>query len=89
MLRIAIPNKGRLAEETRKVFDQAGLELVPRGEHALTASLGGVLAATNVGPQDVPEFVAHGAAAARITGLDLIAHSSRRLKSLTDLGFGR
>lgn len=89
MLRIAIPNKGRLAEETRSLFDQAGLELVARGERALTASLGGVFEAILVRAQDIPEFVADGAADAGITGLDLIAESGRRLESLTDLGFGR
>src|SRR5258708_3787257 len=89
MLRIAIPNKGRLAEETRSLFDQAGLELVARGERALTASLGGVFEAILVRAQDIPEFVADGAADAGITGLDLIAESGRSLESLTDLGFGR
>ena len=40
MLRIALPNKGRLAEDVRGVFSDAGLEIRANGERALTASLG-------------------------------------------------
>jgi ATP phosphoribosyltransferase len=41
MLRIALPNKGRLADEARELFNDAGLEIRAKGERALTASLGG------------------------------------------------
>ena len=88
MLRIAIPNKGRLAEDTRRLFTDAGLEVRSTGERALTASLGGVFEAIFVRAQDIPEFVADGAADVGITGLDLITESGRSLESLADLGFG-
>ncbi|HKO14752.1 MAG TPA: ATP phosphoribosyltransferase [Gemmatimonadaceae bacterium] len=89
MLRIALPNKGRLAEETRELFNDAGLEVKVRGERALTASLGGAFEAIFVRAQDIPEFVADGAADAGVTGWDLIAESSRNLHTLADLAFGR
>src|SRR6186997_2149144 len=89
MLRIALPNKGRLAEETRELFEDAGLPIRARGDRALTASLGGEFEAIFVRAQDIPEFVADGAANAGITGLDLVAESGRELDSLADLGFGR
>src|SRR5215216_4009542 len=60
MLRIALPNKGRLAEETRELFADAGLEVRARGDRALTASLGGEFEAIFVRAQDIPEFVADG-----------------------------
>src|SRR6185436_14347073 len=41
MLRIALPNKGRLSEEARELFTDAGLEIRAAGPRALTASLGG------------------------------------------------
>ena len=41
MLKLALPNKGRLADETRELFDDAGLPVRARGERALSASLGG------------------------------------------------
>ena len=42
MLKIALPNKGRLAEEARELFNDAGLEVRASGERALTAFRGGV-----------------------------------------------
>lgn len=89
MLRIALPNKGRLAEETRELFEQAGLEVRALSDRALTASLGGEFEALFVRAQDVPEFVADGAADAGVTGYDLVAESGRPLEELLDLGFGR
>ncbi len=89
MLRIALPNKGRLAEDARDLFNQAGLEVRASGERALTASLGGEFEAIFVRAQDIPEFIADGAADAGITGLDLVTESGRTLEEKLDLGFGR
>jgi ATP phosphoribosyltransferase len=89
MLRIALPNKGRLADDTRELFADAGLEVRARGERALTASLGGVFEGIFVRAQDIPEFVADGAADAGVTGWDLVSESDRVLTCLADLQFGR
>src|SRR5438067_3301738 len=89
MLRIALPNKGRLADDARELFDDAGLEVRVRGDRALTASLGGEFEAIFVRAQDIPEFVADGAADAGVTGWDLVCESERPLDALLDLGFGR
>ena len=89
MLRIALPNKGRLSEDTRELFNDAGLEVRSSGERALTASLGGVFEAIFVRAQDIPEFVADGAADVGVTGWDLVNESGRPLTSHLDLGFGR
>ena len=89
MLRIALPNKGRLADETRELLADAGLDLRFRGDRALSASLGGTCEALFVRAQDIPEFVADGAADAGVTGWDLVAETGRPLNSLLDLEFGR
>jgi ATP phosphoribosyltransferase len=89
MLRIALPNKGRLADEARALFAEAGLGVRALGERALTASLGGEFQALFVRAQDVAEFVADGAADAGVTGWDLVAESDRELVTLLDLEFGR
>ena len=89
MLRIALPNKGRLSDDARDLFNQAGLDVLVRGDRALTASLGGEFEAIFVRAQDVPEFVADGAADAGITGYDLAQESERDLDSLLDLEFGK
>ena len=89
MLRIALPNKGRLADETRELFTDAGLEVRAAGPRALTASLGGEFQALFVRARDIPEFVADGAADAGVTGFDLVRESGRALDELADLQFGR
>src|SRR4029453_10862270 len=89
MLKIALPNKGRLSEEVRELFADAGLEVRSSGERALTASLGGEFEAIFVRAQDIPEFVADGAADAGVTGWDLVCESGRPLSALLDLGFGK
>lgn len=89
MLKIALPNKGRLAEDVRELLNDAGLEVRSRGERALTASLGGEFEAIFVRAQDIPEFVADGAADAGVTGWDLVSESGRPLRQLMDLEFGR
>ncbi len=89
MLRIAIPNKGRLSEQARELFTDAGLEIRTGSERALTASLGGQFEALFVRAQDIPEFVADGAADVGVTGYDLVRESGRPLETLLDLGFGR
>ncbi|MDX2182686.1 MAG: ATP phosphoribosyltransferase [Gemmatimonadaceae bacterium] len=89
MLKIAIPNKGRLSDDARELFNDAGLEVRQAGERALTASLGGEFEALFVRAQDIPEFVADGAADAGVTGLDLVRESGRALTEELDLRFGK
>jgi len=89
VLRIALPNKGRLADETRELFEDAGLDVRMGAHRALTASLGGEFEAIFVRAQDIPEFVADGAADTGVTGFDLVSESGRELETLVDLGFGR
>jgi ATP phosphoribosyltransferase len=87
--RIALPNKGRLTEDVRTLFGDAGLELRAAGDRALVASLGGDFEAIFVRAQDIPEFVADGAADVGVTGWDLVRESERELESVLDLEFGR
>jgi ATP phosphoribosyltransferase len=89
MLRIALPNKGRLSEQARELFGDAGLDVRVGSDRALIASLGGEFEALFVRAQDIPEFVADGAADVGVTGLDLVRESGRELETLLDLGFGR
>lgn len=88
MIRIALPNKGRLADGAKDLLERAGLafEMRPR---ALQATLGTDFSAIFVNARDIPEFVADGAADVGITGGDLVAESGRDVAMLLDLGFGR
>jgi ATP phosphoribosyltransferase len=89
MPRIALPNKGRMADDIRELFTDAGLEIRAHGDRALSASLGGIFEAIFVRAADIPEFVADGAADLGVTGLDLIQESGRELMPLLDLELGK
>lgn len=84
-----MPNKGRLAEQTLSLFEEAGLKAESRVEGALMANLGAGFQAIFVRAQDIPEFVADSAAALGVTGSDLVAESGQPVRDLLDLEFGR
>ncbi len=88
MLKIALPNKGRLADETRELFSDAGLPVLTKSDRALSASLGDEFEALFVRAQDIPEFVADGVADVGVTGWDLVCESERPVERRLDLGFG-
>lgn len=87
-VRVALPNKGRLAEKAVALLEQAGLRTVLRGERALMADLGQDFQALFVRAADIPEYLADGAAEVGITGADLVAESGRDVSEVLDLGFG-
>jgi ATP phosphoribosyltransferase len=89
VLKIALPNKGRLVDDVRGALADAGLEVRAANERALVASLGDEFSALFVRAQDIPEFVADGAADAGVTGWDCVAESGRALDAVVDLGVGR
>jgi ATP phosphoribosyltransferase len=89
VLRIALPNKGRLAEQALALFEKAGLKAEARADRALVANMGPDFQGIFVRAQDVPEFVADGAAELGVTGADLVAEAGQPVKDLLDLGFGQ
>jgi ATP phosphoribosyltransferase len=91
MIRIAIPNKGRLYEPTISIFKDAGLPISGGAESrklfAKTADPDiHVLFARAT---DIPEYVQDGAADVGITGMDLITERGARVETLLDLKFGK
>ena len=89
VIRVALPNKGRLSEKALGLFERAGLRAEFTSERALVAGLGSDFRAIFVRAADIPEFVADGAAEVGVTGADLVAESRREVRTLLDLGFGR
>jgi ATP phosphoribosyltransferase len=88
-LNIALPNKGRLAQAALELLERAGLEPTMAADRALRADLGDDFTALFVRANDIPEFVADGAADLGITGSDLVAEAERPVTTLLPLGFGR
>ena len=88
-IRVALPNKGRLSDEIKTLFDDAGLPIRGRSERSLVASIGGEFEAIFVRAEAIPALVAGGAADVGITGWDLVCEADRDLISLLDLEFGK
>lgn len=91
MIRIAIPNKGRLHEPTMSIFKDAGLPISGGAESR-------ILFAKTTDPDinilfaraaDIPEYVQDGAADVGITGMDLITERGADVEALLDLKFGK
>jgi ATP phosphoribosyltransferase len=88
-LRLAVPNKGRLAEDAVDLLRRAGIVLQGSTERKLFASaLGGRLQVLFLRAQDIPEFVADGTVDAGMTGLDVVKESGVEVSKRLDLGFG-
>lgn len=88
-IRVALPNKGRLSEQALGLLEQAGLRTGFAADRALMAPLGDDFQAIFVRTQDIPEYVADGAAELGVTGADCVAESGRDVTEVLDLGFGR
>ena len=87
-LRFAIPNKGRLAEPSIDLLRDAGFAFDPHDRRLVAPVDNLPVDILFVRAGDVVEFVADDVADVGITGLDLLAESDSRLRTLRSLGFG-
>lgn len=89
-LRIAVPNKGRLAADALDLLRRIGIRAsASSSDRALmTSANSGRLHVLFARAQDIPEFVELGAADVGITGIDLVEESGSRVRRLLDLRFG-
>lgn len=87
LVRIAVPNKGRLSERALELLSRTGLH-VPRHARSLMADVNGRWRLLFVRTDDIPEYVAAGTADVGVTGLDLVAEHDVDVETLLPLGFG-
>jgi ATP phosphoribosyltransferase len=88
LLRLALPNKGRLADPAIQLLTDAGLDL-ELGERRLSAVARNFpLELLFVRADDVPEYVDDGLVEIGLTGEDLVAERGRELEPIARLGFG-
>lgn len=85
MIRIAIPNKGRLCEPSVKLLRDAGIRLEEGMRKTVTFDGNEILYAR---AQDIPEYVQDGAADIGITGFDQVMENKAKVDILLKLGFG-
>ncbi|MDY0385849.1 MAG: ATP phosphoribosyltransferase [Methanolobus sp.] len=89
MIRIAIPNKGRLHDPTVSLLKEAGLPVIEGGTRKLFAkTTDPEITYLFARAADIPEYVQDGAADVGITGLDLIHETGSDVEILLDLKFG-
>jgi len=89
MVKIAIPNKGRLSEGALDILKCAGLNIKDLYERKLIASTDDKrFQLLFVRARDIPEFVQAGVADVGITGLDLVKERGANVDIALDLGFG-
>ncbi|MFB6361891.1 MAG: ATP phosphoribosyltransferase [Halobacteriales archaeon] len=90
-MRIAVPNKGRLHDPTIELLERAGLHLQNGADRRLYAStVDPDVTVLYVRTDDIPEYVADGAADLGITGLDQVREAGpESVVELLDLEYGR
>lgn len=88
-MRIAVPNKGRLHDPALSLLERAGLHVKNGADRKLYAdTIDPDVSILFARAADIPEYVADGAAAVGITGLDQVRESDVELDDLLDLEFG-
>jgi len=89
VVRLAVPNKGRIATPIMELMEKSGLHLLDSGERRLISRTPDphieVLFAR---PIDIPEYVANGAADLGITGRDMVSERGSDVEELLDLQMG-
>ncbi len=89
IVRVAIPNKGRLSDPSVDLLRAAGL-VFETSSRALSIPVRNMpVEVLFVRAEDIPELVHDDVAQYGITGLDLIAESTAETTVVQDLGFGR
>jgi len=88
ILKLAVPNKGRLSERTLELLAKAGFP-VPRHARRLLTDVNDRWRLLFVRTDDIPEYVATGTADVGITGFDLVCEHGHHVEKLLGLGFGR
>jgi ATP phosphoribosyltransferase len=90
VVRLAIPNKGRIAAPIMDLIEKSGLHFPELGERRLiTKTLDPHVEILFARPIDIPEYVATGAADLGITGHDMVAEREARVGELLDIQSGR
>lgn len=90
MIRLAIPNKGRIAEPISDLIEKSGLHINTSGDRRLIAkTVDPHVEILYVRPIDIPEYVAQGVADLGITGLDMVAERGSDVLELLDLKMGQ
>ena len=91
IVRLAVPNKGRIAAPVMELIEKSGLHLAESGDQRrlITRTLDPHVEILFARPADIPGYVANGAADLGITGHDMVIERGADVAELLDLQMGR
>jgi len=91
MVRLAVPNKGRIAVPIMDLLEKSGLHVPESGSERrlITRTLDPLVEILFARPVDIPEYVATGAADLGITGHDMVVERGSDVAELLDLKIGK
>lgn len=88
-VRLAVPNKGRIAGPVREILGKSGLHVSEGNERRLIAQTRDPLVEILYArPADIPDYVASGVADLGITGKDMVEERGVKVADLLDLEIG-
>ena len=88
MLRIAVPNKGSLAEASIEVLREAGYKQRTDSRDLMLTDIGNSVEFYYLRPRDIAIYVGSGELEAGITGRDLLIDSAAEAEEILSLDFG-
>lgn len=89
VLRIAVPNKGRMSEKMLDLLERAGLNIVDKKDRCLsTQTKDGRYSIIFLRTKDIPKFIQNGTADIGFTGIDVVEEAGSEVDKLLDLDFG-
>ncbi|MFH1470745.1 MAG: ATP phosphoribosyltransferase [Candidatus Micrarchaeota archaeon] len=89
MIRLAIPNKGRIVADIIRVLEKIGLEVPENGRKLYANTSNPNIQVVYARAADIPLYVESGAADLGITGEDMVCESKAKVKNMLRLNFGK
>lgn len=90
VLRIAVPNKGRMSEKMLNLLERAGINLLDKNDRCLsTKTEDGRYSVIFLRTKDIPKFVQNGTADIGFTGIDVVEETNSNIEKIMDLDFGK
>lgn len=89
MLKIALPNKGSLADDSIRILSEAGYRQRHDSRDLVTVDVENGIEFYYLRPRDIAIYVSSGELDLGITGEDLLVDSGAAAKILLELGFGK
>ena len=88
MLRVAVPNKGSLAEDSIAVLREAGYKQRTDSRDLVLVDTENQVEFYYLRPRDIALYVGSGELEAGITGRDLLIDSAAKAEEILSLGYG-